>query len=62
MLKITQSNAKLQQHVNRELPDGEAGFIKGRGTRDQQELQKNIYFCFIDYTKAFSSFNKLENF
>ena len=64
MLKITQSNAKLQQHVNRELPDVEAGFIKGRGTRDQQELQKNIHFCFIDYTKAFDCvyLNKLENF
>ena len=55
---------KLQQYVNRELPDVQAGFRKGRGTRDQianmrwimekaREFQKNIYFCFIDYTKAF---------
>ena len=62
MLKILQ--AKLQQYVNRELPDVQAGFRKGRGTRDQmanirwiiekaREFQKNIYFCFIDYTKAF---------
>ena len=62
MLKILQ--ARLQQHMNRELPDVQAGFRKGRGTRDQianirwiikkaRELQKNIYFCFIDYTKAF---------
>ena len=54
----------LQQYVNRELPDLQAGFRKGRGTRDQianicwiikkaREFQKNIYFCFIDYTKAF---------
>ena len=62
MLKILQ--ARLQQYVNRELPDVQAGFIKGSGTRDQianirwimekaREFQKNIYFCFIDYTKAF---------
>ena len=62
MLKILQ--ARLQQYVNRELPDVQAGFRKGRGTRDQIanicwimeksiEFQKNIYFCFIDYTKAF---------
>ena len=62
MLKILQ--ARLQQYVNRELPDAQAGFRKGRGTRDQiantrwimgkaRELQKNIYFCFIDYAKAF---------
>ena len=62
MLKILQ--ARLQQHVNRELPDVQAGFRNGRGTRDQianicwimekaREFQKNIYFCFIDYTKAF---------
>ncbi|MES9346198.1 reverse transcriptase family protein [Cutibacterium acnes] len=62
MLKILQ--ARLQQYVNRELPDIQAGFIKGRGTRDQianihwimekaREFQKNIYFCFIDYAKAF---------
>ena len=62
MLKILQG--RLQQFVNRELPDVQAGFRKGRGTRDQianirwiiekaRELQKNIYFCFIDYAKAF---------
>ena len=62
MLKILQ--ARLQQYVNRELSDVQAGFIKGRGTRDQtanirwvnkkaREFQKNIYFCFIDYAKAF---------
>ena len=62
MLKILQ--ARLQQYVNCELPDVQAGFIKGRGTRDQianscwiiekaREFQKNIYFCFIDYAKAF---------
>ena len=62
MLKILQ--AKLQQYVNCELPDVQAGFRKGRGTRDQivdicwitekgREFQKNIYFCFIDYAKAF---------
>ena len=62
MLKILQ--ASLPQYVNRELPDVQAGFRKGRGTRDQianihwiikkaREFQKNIYFCFIDYTKAF---------
>ena len=62
MLKMLQ--ARLQQYVNRELPDIQAGFRKGRGTRDQianihwiikkaREFQKNIYFCFIDYTKAF---------
>ena len=62
MLKILQT--RLQQYVNRELPDVQAGFRKGRGTRDQifnihwiikksKEFQKNIYFCFIDYTKAF---------
>ena len=62
MLKILQ--ARLQQHVNRELPDVQAGFRKGRGTRDQftkipwiikkaREFQKNIYFCFIDYAKVF---------
>ena len=55
---------ELMQYVNRELPDVEAGFRKGRGTRDQiantcwimekaREFQKNIYFCFIDYAKAF---------
>ena len=62
MLKILQ--ARPQQYVNRELPDVQAGFRKGRGTRDQianicsiiekaREFQKNIYFCFIDYAKAF---------
>ena len=72
MLKIFQ--ARLQQYVNRELPDVQAGFRKGRGTRDQivnihwiiekaRELQKNIYFCFIDYAKEFDcvDHNKLEN-
>ena len=65
MFKILQS--RLQQYVNRELPDVQAGFRKGRGTRDPRdqianirwimekarEFQKNIYFCFIDYPKAF---------
>ena len=62
MRKILQ--ARLQQYVNRELPDVQAGFRKGRGTRDQianilwiiekaREFQKNIYFCFIDCAKAF---------
>ena len=72
MLKILQ--ARLQQHVNHELSDVQAGFTKGRGTRDQivnirwiiekaREFQKNIYFCFIDYAKAFDcvDHNKLEN-
>ena len=66
--------ARLQQYVNCEIPDVQAGFIKGRGTRDQianicwimekaREFQKNIYFCFIDYAKAFDcvDHNKLEN-
>ena len=70
MLKILQ--ARLQQFVNHELPDAQAGFRKGRGTRDQipnilwiiekaREFQKNIYFCFIDYAKAFDymDLNKL---
>ena len=71
MLKILQAKkkkkkilqARLQQYVNRELPDVQAGFRKGRGTRDKianicwviekaREFQKNIYFCFIDYAKA----------
>ena len=63
MLKILQ--ARLQQYVNLELPDVQAGFRKGRGTRDQianihwiieraRECQKNIYLCFIDYAKAFN--------
>ena len=58
--------ARLQQYVNRELPDVQAGFRKGRGTRDQianihwiiqkaREFKKNIYFCFTDYAKAFDS-------
>ena len=62
MLKILQ--ARLQQYVNHQLPDVQAGFRKGRGTRDQivnifwifekaREFQKNIYFCYIDYAKAF---------
>ena len=72
MLKILE--ARLQQYINRELPDVQVGFRKGRGTRDQivnirwviekaREFQKNIYFCFIDYAKAFDcvDHNKLEN-
>ena len=72
MLKILQ--ARLQQYVNCELPDVQAGFRKGRGNRDQivnicwiirkvREFQKNTYFCFIDYAKAFFCVdnNKLEN-
>ena len=72
MLKIHQ--ARLQQYVNHELPDVQAGFRKGRGTRHQianifwiikkaREFQKNIYFFFIDYAKAFDcvDHNKLEN-
>ena len=72
MFKILQ--ARLQQYMNRELPDVQAGFRKGRGTRDQtanicwimekaREFQKNIYFCFIDYAKAFEcgDHSKLEN-
>ena len=62
MLKILQ--VRLQQYMNRELPDVQAGFRKGRGTTDQianilwitekgSEFQKNIYFCFFDYAKAF---------
>ena len=64
MLKNLQ--VRLQQYVNHELPDVQAGFRKGRGTRDQivnirwviekaREFQKNIYFCFIDYATAFDS-------
>ena len=72
MLKILQ--ARLQQYVNHGLPDVQADFRKGRGTRDQitnihwiikkaREFQKNIYFCFIDYAKAFDcvNHNKLWN-
>ena len=66
ILKILQ--ARLQHYVNCELPDVQAGFRKGRGTRDQianicwiikeaREFQKNIYFCFIDYAKAFDCGN-----
>ena len=62
MLKIIQ--ARLQQYINNEIPDAQAGFTKGRGTRDQisnifwiikkaREFKGNIYFCFIDYAKAF---------
>ena len=62
MIKILQ--ARLQQYMNHELPDVQAGFRKGRGTKDQiantswiieeaREFQKSIYFCFIDYAKAF---------
>ena len=72
MLKILQG--RLQQYMNREIPDVQAGFIKGRGTRDQianihwiikkaREFQKNIYFSFTDYAKVFDcvDHNKLEN-
>ena len=72
MLKILQ--ARLQQYMNCELPDVQAGFRKGRGTRDEianlrwimekaREFQKNIYFCFINYVNAFDCVvhNKLEN-
>ena len=72
MFKILQ--ARLQQYMNREIPDVQAGFRKGRRTRDEianiswiiekaREFQKNIHFCFIDYTKAFdcADHNKLEN-
>ena len=72
MLKILE--ARLQQYMNCELPDIQAGFRKGRGTRDQidnicwiiiktRKFQKSIYFCFIDYAKAFDcvAHNKLEN-
>ena len=69
MLKILQ--ARLQQYMNCELPDVHAGFRKGRGTRDQtaniqwiiekgREFQKNIYFCFIDYAKAFECVDRNE--
>ena len=72
MLKILQ--VRFQQYMNREIPDVQAGFRKGRGTRDQianihwiiqkaREFQKNIYFCFVDYAKAFDcvDHNKLWN-
>ena len=73
MLKVLQT--RLQQYVNHELPDVQAGFRKGRGTRDQianihwiieklREFQRNIYFCFIDYAKVFDCVdsNKLWKF
>ena len=73
MLKILQ--VRLQQYMNHELPDVQAGYRKGRGTKDQiasihwiietaREFQKNIYFCFIDYAKAIDcvDHNKLKNF
>ena len=73
MPKILQ--ARLQQYVNHELPDVQDGFRKDRGTRDQianicwimekaRKFQKNIYFCFVDYAKAFDcvDHDKLENF
>ena len=73
MLKILQ--VRLQQYMNQELPDVQAGFRKGSGTKDQianihwiiekaRECQKNIYFCFIDYAKAFDcvDHNKLGKF
>ena len=73
MIKILQ--ARLQQYMNLELPDVQVGFGKGRGTRDKiasicwiiekaREFQKNIYFCFIDYAKAFTylDYNKLGKF
>ena len=72
MLKIPQ--VRLQPSMNHEIPDVQPGFRKGRGTRDQianihwiidkaRKFQKNIYFCFIDYAKAFNcvDHNKLEN-
>ena len=72
MLKILQD--RLQQYINRELPDVQAGFRKGRGTRDQianihciiekaTEFQKKTYYCFIDYAKVFDcvDHNKQEN-
>ena len=68
MVKILQ--ARVQKYVNREIPDAQAGFRKGRGTRDQianipwimekaREFQKNIYFCFIDYAKVFDCVNHM---
>ena len=73
MLKIVQ--ARFQQHMNQELPDVQAGFRKGRGTREliasicwimekAREFHKNIYLCFSDYTNAFDyvDHSKLENF
>ena len=71
MLKILQ--ARLQQYLNHELPDVQAGFRKGKGIRDQiaiirwiiekaREFQKNIYFCFIDYAKAFDCVDHKKNY
>ena len=68
MLKILQARLEVQQYMNREFPDVQAGFRKGRGTRDQianiywiieksAEFQKNIYFCFINYVKTFDCVN-----
>ena len=72
--QLTSLQARLQQYMNHELPDVRAGFRKGRGTRGQianihwitekaSKFQRNIYFCFIDYAKAFDcgDHNKLEN-
>ena len=72
MLKVLQ--IRLQKYVNQEIPDVQAGFRNGRGTRDQianihwitenpRKFQKNIYFCFIEYTKSIEcvDYNKLEN-
>ena len=70
ILQILQ--ARLQQYVNNEIPDVQSGFRKGRGTRQQivnicwiiekaREFQKNIYFCFIDYTKAFDCVDHKKN-
>ena len=70
MLKVLQARLHQHSYMNCELPDVQAGFRKGRGTRDQianipwimekaREFQKNIYFCFIDYAKAFVAHNKL---
>ena len=70
---VRSGQARLQQYVNHKLPDVQGGFKKGRGTRDlianilwiikkAREIQKNIYFCFIDYAKAFDcvDYNKLQ--
>ena len=70
MLKILR--ARFQQYMNQELPEVQAGFRKGRGTRDQianicwifekaREFQKNIYFCFIDYAKTFDSVETVDS-
>ena len=68
MLKILQARLEVQQYMNREFPDVQAGFRKGRRTRDQianihwiigkaREFQRNIYFCFINYVKTFDCVN-----